>query len=717
MDLRRALHLVLVAALTLSACGREPVAPTRDAGVDTPQTVDAGHVDDAAAADGLATDARGPEARDAVVDAALNPDAAAPDARSALDATATPADAGTTMAARGQALLREGFDTTPPGAVPAAPWQSSPGVVVEEVPFAADHSVALDKAAGVAIASLGTRFSTPLSGRVVIEADVLARETAGFKAIPYVYDEAGAAMASLAFLDGDIVARVRDVVTTVQPFAANVWYRVRLVIDTDRGVFDLFVDGVRKLHDAALRTPSPAVRELRYYLDGAGAGLLRVDDVRVFLEADYIGAPPEPVFDVRDYGATGNDTTEDTAALQRAIDAAAGTGGSVLLRDGTFLSGTLTLGSRMTFFVAPSATLRGTTTPAAYPRQSPRTGNTQLHNCRRALLYAPEVTDLRIDGGGTIDGQGDSFGGRENERPMLVWAVLSQRIEVRNLYLRKGAMWSLVTMESDHVRIADIQLQSNGITHDGLDVVDGRDVVVEDCAIRAGDDAMCLKSGVRRGLEGVIIRRSVFSGDNGGSNGVKFGTASYGAFRDIRVEDVYVKDIKHAAIAVESRQGADVANVAFERVQLADVGTAFFVYLAQQAETAPAGDVPRLGTMDAVSFTDISGWTSSWPSSPHQASLITGHVFEGQTYAITGLSFDRVHLRYTGGRGSVPGDPPEARPNQYPESNMFGDLPASAYFLRHVAGVRFRDCSTRLAQPDPRPLLVTRDVSGLTGSP
>jgi hypothetical protein len=111
----------------------------------------------------------------------------------------------------------------------------------------------------------------------------------------------------------------------VQPFAANVWYRVRLVIDTDRGVFDLFVDGVRKLHDAALRAPSAAVTEVRYYLDGAGAGLLRLDDVRVFREADYIGAPPQPVFDARNYGATGNDTTDDTAALQRAIDAATGT--------------------------------------------------------------------------------------------------------------------------------------------------------------------------------------------------------------------------------------------------------------------------------------------------------------------------------------------------------------------------------------------------------
>jgi hypothetical protein len=181
------------------------------------------------------------------------------------------------------------------------------------------------------------------------------------------------------------------------------------------------------------------------------------------------------------------------------------------------------------------------------------------------------------------------------------------------------------------------------------------------------------------------------------------------------VEDVYVKDIKHAAIAVESRQGADVARVAFERVQLADVGTAFFVYLAQQAETAPAAMCrawgrwtacrsPTLGLDLVVAELAAPGLADHRP-----------HL-RGADRPITGLSFDRVDLRYTGGRGGVPGDPPEARPDQYPESNMFGDLPASAYFLRHVS-VRFRDCRTRLAQPDPRPLLVTRDVSGLTGTP
>jgi hypothetical protein len=464
---------------------------------------------------------------------------------------------------------------------------------------------------------------------------------------------------------------------------------------------------------------SASVAKLSYYLDGANAGTLVVDNVMVYTELGYIGTAPLPRFDPRDYGAIGDGVTNDAAAIQHAIDAAAGTGGSVVLANGTYLSGTLTVAANMTFFIAPSATLRGSTAVADYPAQAPATGNTQLGNCQRALLYIPNATHVTIDGGGTIDGQGDAFSGVEATRPLLIWSVLSDHVTIQNLYLMKGAVWSLVTMESDHVLINNVNVQSDNITHDGIDVVDGTDITVDHCAVRSGDDAMCLKTGVRRGIDTMIVKDSIFggSGTSGGSNGIKFGTATYGAFKNITIEDTYVKDVQYAAMAVESRQGADVTAVSFHRIEFANVGSAFFVYLAQQATTHPIGDVPKLGSIDGVSFTDIAGSTASWGNSPHQAALITGHIFNAVTYPITNLAFTNVAVRFDGGRTTTPADPPEATPNQYPESNMFGDLPAWGYYLRHVAGVSFTSCTSSLAAADSRPQLATTDVSGLVGTP
>jgi polygalacturonase len=402
-----------------------------------------------------------------------------------------------------------------------------------------------------------------------------------------------------------------------------------------------------------------------------------------------------------------------------AIEAASGTGGSVLLTGGTYLSGTLTLASTMTFFIDSSATLLGSPNAADYPTESPATGNTQLSNTQRALLYAPNVTQLVIDGGGTIDGQGDSFSGVEATRPLLVWSVLSEHVHVHNLYLTQGAVWGLVMMETDHVLIDNINLESSGITHDGIDIVDGSDVTVDECAVSSGDDAMCPKSGVRRGIDGLTITNSIFSGygGSGGSNGIKLGTATYGAFTNIDIHDDYVKNVQYAAMAVESRQGSDVKNVSFQRIQFANTGGAFFVYLAQQNTTHPVGDVPKLGSIESVSFTDILGSTGSWPNSPHQGALVTGTIYDGTTYSISDLSWTNVDVLFDGALGTVPGSPAEATPNQYPESNMFGDLPAWGYYLRHVVGAAFTNCSTRVAMQDARQELVAEDVTGLVGSP
>jgi polygalacturonase len=620
----------------------------------------------------------------------------------------------------GAYIIDEKFDEMASDQPPVAPWttMSSPmgSVAVTSVAFATDKSVELAKPDATGTASVSVAIP-PQTGRIAFEAAVMARETAGFKAIPYIYDGAGNAVASIAFQDGNIEAHIGATITTIQPFSANVWYRVRVVVDTAQGTFDLYIDGVRKEHDVALRASSSSVASMSFYMDGANTGTLLVDNVKVYNEAAYIGAAPQPVFDARTYGAKGDGTTDDTAAIQAAINAASGTGGSVLLTNGTFLSGTLVLASNLTFFIDPSAVLLGSTSTAAYPTQAPATGNTQLSNCQRALLYAPNASHVTIDGGGVIDGQGDSFTGVENTRPMLVWAVLSSNVTVQNLYVRKGAVWSLVSMESDHVLFNNINLQSNDITHDGIDIVDGTDITVQNSAIDAGDDAMCLKSGVRRGIDTMIVKDSVFTGNNGGSNGIKIGTATYGAFKNITVQDSVVKDVQYAAMAVESRQGADIEGVAFDRVQLSNTGAAFFVYLAQQNDTAPVGDVPKLGSIDHVSFTDIAGATGTWANAPHQGSLITGQIYNAVTYPITNLAFTRVAVQFDGNLATVPAAPPEAMPDQYPEVNMFGDLPASAYYMRHVQGVTFDACTTTVAATDARMQLVTDDVAGQIGTP
>src|ERR1700760_2387537 len=74
-------------------------------------------------------------------------------------------------------------------------------------------------------------------------------------------------------------------------------------------------------------------------------------------------APPKSAnvsLNVRDYGATADGTTKDTAAIQRTIDRCAVLGGGeVLIPAGNYLTGAIQLRSRTLLRLAPNATLTG----------------------------------------------------------------------------------------------------------------------------------------------------------------------------------------------------------------------------------------------------------------------------------------------------------------------------------------------------------------------
>jgi hypothetical protein len=124
------------------------------------------------------------------------------------------------------------------------------------------------------------------------------------------------------------------------------------------------------------------------------------------LDARSGGSPPAAGgINVRDHGAVGDGVKLNTRAIQAAIDAcAAAGGGTVLVPEGTYLTGTIVLNSYVTLHLAPKATLLGSKNLDDYPPMEGRAGMP-----RRVLVYAHGLERIGLEGSGTIDGQGAAF--------------------------------------------------------------------------------------------------------------------------------------------------------------------------------------------------------------------------------------------------------------------------------------------------------------------
>lgn len=118
--------------------------------------------------------------------------------------------------------------------------------------------------------------------------------------------------------------------------------------------------------------------------------------------------------DVTRFGAKPDGATDNTAAIQRAIDECSANGGGRVLvpGGGVYKTYTLSLKSNVDLHVERGATLKGGEDPLKYPEFAP----TPAWNVeraprfnKRAMFYTVAQTNVAITGGGVIDGSAEAF--------------------------------------------------------------------------------------------------------------------------------------------------------------------------------------------------------------------------------------------------------------------------------------------------------------------
>ena len=434
--------------------------------------------------------------------------------------------------------------------------------------------------------------------------------------------------------------------------------------------------------------PRSAVADLRVegerihfrLLRPANLVVLTGDRERLFLMAD----PPERdrpvpgapgVVSVAAYGADATGAVLATSQLQKALDEAAARpgGGTVVVPEGTFLTGTLTIRSHVTLYLAPGAVLRGSADPADYPVDPGRHesgSDTSIQSADERyrgetmtfsrLILFDGAEGARLLGRGTVDGHGSYLRQVRNAVPNLVRVRGGHGIVIRDVLLRDAAAWTLHLLAARQVEIDNLKIINDRSTlnTDGIDPDACQDVTIRGCLIYTKDDGICLKSTNNSGLAG-DVRRIEASGNVVSSfdAALKVGTESLAArFEDILFCDNDVFDSQRA-MSVVVRDGAAYRRIAFRDIRVAPG----VPNLIEQVIGLRQGHQPTLGTLDQLLFENIdapdferpaNNWTWYAQFRPGAATGGPVPVFQGAdaSHALHGLILRNVvvngiHLR------------------------------------------------------------------------
>lgn len=286
-------------------------------------------------------------------------------------------------------------------------------------------------------------------------------------------------------------------------------------------------------------------------------------------------------FNVVEYGAVADGITNNARAIQRAVDDcnAAG-GGRVTIPAGEYMSGSIQLKSNVDLHLEMGAVLISSLKEEDIDDFMTQVEDDNLctgweGGCFLGAIHAENVS---LSGDGTIYGQGEKVfyddgadGGFAESplcvadfRPRMILFEDIQNLSIKDITLKDAAFWTLHMAGCRHVRINNIRILNDvrGANNDGIDPDCCQDVIISNCIVEAGDDAIVVKATkpmtARYGAcENVVITGCILHSHD---SALKIGTETHGTIRNVSFGDCIIKDCSRAA-SIWVRDGGLIEDI------------------------------------------------------------------------------------------------------------------------------------------------------------
>ena len=459
-------------------------------------------------------------------------------------------------------------------------------------------------------------------------------------------------------------------------------------------------------------------------------------------------------FDVRSFRATGDGKTIDSPAVNAAIEAAsAAGGGTVVFPAGVYACFSIRLKSFVALFLQQGATILAADSPlpgqttgymgGSYDAAEPKTawdayqdyGHNHWHN---SLIWGEDIHDVGIFGPGLIWGKGLSHGGGKGTRgnyPVFraeQAGVGNKAVALKNCYnvifsdfsLLKGGHFGLLLTGVDNLTIDNLKIDTD---RDGIDIDCCKNVRVSNCTVNSPwDDGICPKSsfalGYSRATENVTITNCFVTGDyqvgavlDGtwkrhtdpgmhllSTGRIKCGTESNGGFKNITISNCVFESCR--GLALETVDGALCEDITFTGIAMRDLRQSP-LFLRLGARLRGPKESTKVGTLKRILVSNITSYG---------ADPLCTNISGMPGYMIEDLKISDVFFHQ---RGVADGEMAKLQPPElektYPEPTMFGDLPATGLFVRHVHNLEVSNLEVMTEAADVRPAFWLTDVDGV----